>query len=431
MKDIEELIEIVARGEGEEVDFKRKASGIEETVCAMANTKGGVILVGIDDSGKIRGVEMDEEEKIVSFLQGLIPAPRVSIKKVKINNKFVIVIKVKKSRKFVSLGSIAYIRIGRSSKALDIEELAIISVEELKITFDSLPSSVLKDALNPSLMQEYLGLRKKTRGIPIRGKVEENVKKMGIVKEKHLTVSGLLFFSDKPQEYLPWAGIRLIELHPDGETKEILEFDGPVWKIIDSVYETIIDKLPRTEIRTGTKRESFLVFPEEAIREGIINAVAHRNYRIRADTRIFVSSESLVIKNPGGFPPGVDIEDPEHIPRNPLICQYLYDMGYIERYGFGIIRMRKAVEEHPTASIDFKTGTMKTEVIFKSKGYATLGEGERIILTLLKKKPLSSSQIASHLKISKVTVLKKLDRLQSMNLIKRIGEGRKTRYTVS
>ena len=106
-------------------------------------------------------------------------------------------------------------------------------------------------------------------------------------------------------------------------------------------------------------------------------------------------------------------------------------MGYIERYGFGIVRMRKAVEDHPTASMDFKIGPMKTEVVFESKQRTILGEDERIILTLLKRASLPSSQIAAHLNMSKVTVLKKLDTLRSMNLIKRIGKGKNTRYTVS
>ncbi len=428
---IEDIIRLAAQGEGENIEFKLKPVNIAETICAMANTSGGYIIIGVDNKGKLTGIAEKEQERIPADIQGLIPTPHISIINVKVNEKNVLVINVKKSKRFVTLGNSAYIRIGRSNKALDLEELAIISIEELKLTFDSLPSSVSKSTLNPSLVQEYLELREKVRGIPIRGNLEENIKKLKIIKGEYLTISGLLFFTDKPQEHLPWTGIRVIEMYADGETKEILEFDGPVWKVIDKVYDTLIVKIPRTEIRTGTKRESFLIFPEESIREGIINAVAHRNYRIRGDIRIFLSPESLRIKNPGSFPPGVDIEDPEHIPRNPIICQYLYDMGYIEKYGFGIIRMRKAVEDHPTASIDFNIGALKTEVIFESKKKATLNENERIILTLLRAEPLSSSQIASHLKMSKVTILKKLDRLQSMNLIKKIGIGRKTKYTVS
>ncbi|RLB79712.1 MAG: hypothetical protein DRH24_12035, partial [Deltaproteobacteria bacterium] len=62
---LEKLLGIIARGEGEEVEFKRNVAGVAETVCAMANTKGGYILVGIDDRGRVTGVEPEEEEKLV------------------------------------------------------------------------------------------------------------------------------------------------------------------------------------------------------------------------------------------------------------------------------------------------------------------------------------------------------------------------------
>ena len=123
--DLEKLLEIIARGEGERVEFKRNVAGVAETVCAMANTKGGYILVGIDDHGRVTGVEPKEEERLVSHLQGLTPLPEISVEKIPINAKVIWVVRVKKSSRFVSLGSVAYIRVGRSNRPLDVEELAI------------------------------------------------------------------------------------------------------------------------------------------------------------------------------------------------------------------------------------------------------------------------------------------------------------------
>ena len=426
---IEDLLALIVQGEGEKIEFKARSTNMAETVCAMANTAGGCIIIGVDNKGKIRGISEREKERIVSSLQSLMPAPEVTISDVEINGKRIVVIKVEKSKRFITLGPNAYIRIGRSNRPLDIEELAVVSVEELKVTFDTLPSSVPQKEINPKLLKNYFVSREKKRGIPLRGELKENLKRIKAIKGNHLTLAGLLFFTDEPQVHLPWTGIRLIELHPDGETKEIIEFKGPLWKMIEEVYEEVLRRLPRKEIRIGVKRESFVIFPEEAIREAIINAVAHRNYRIRADIRIFLDPQRLAIKNPGSFPPGVDPEDPEHIPRNPLICQYLYDMGYIEKYGFGIIRMRKAVKEHPLAQLEFKLSSMKTEVIFSTQT-STLSEDEHIILTLLKSGPLSSTEIAESLKISKVTALKKLKKLKKMNLIKKEGKGKNVKYSL-
>ena len=425
--DLEKLLEIIARGEGEEVEFKRNVAGVAETVCAMANTKGGYILVGIDDRGRVTGVEPKEEEKLVSHLQGLAPLPEISIEKIPINAKVILVVRVKKSSRFISLGSVAYIRVGRSNRPLDVEELAIKSVEELKVSFDALPSPAPKEVLNRKLFEEFLERREKVRGIPVRGELKDNLARLKVVKEGKLTIAGLLFFTDNPQEYLPYTGARIVKLTSRMETEELLEVTGPLPKVIERVYDEVVREISKVVWRSGARREALPLYPEEAVREAIINAFAHRNYRINADVRIIFKENTLVIRNPGSFPAGVDSENPEHVPRNPLICQFLYDMGYIERYGYGIIRMREAVAKHPFAEMEISTGAMKTEVIFKSAG-PKLDEVERNIVLLLKQAALSSGELAKRVGLSKTAVLNKLKKLEALGLVKCKGQGRGRRY---
>ena len=209
--------------------------------------------------------------------------------------------------------------------------------------------------------------------------------------------------------------------------EEILELTGPILKLIDTAYEGVLPRIKRVEYRRGIKREPLFAYPEEAVREAIINAFAHRNYRINADVRLIFKEDTLIIRNPGSFPAGVDPENPEHIPRNPLICQFLYDTGYIERYGYGLIRMREAIDKHPLAEMQIVTAAMKTEVIFKSKGLE-LDEIERKIILLLEKSKLSSRQLAEMLNLSKTTVLKRLKKLEAQGIIKSKGSGRNRRY---
>ena len=425
--DLEKLLEIIARGEGEEVEFKRSVAGVAETVCAMANTKGGYILVGIDDRGRVAGVEPEEEEKLVSHLQGLVPPPEVSIEKVPLNAKVILAVRVKKSSRLISLGSVAYIRVGRSNRPLDVEELAIRSVEELKVSLDALPSPAPKEVLNIRLFEEFLERRKRIRGIPVRGSLEENLAKLKVVREDKLTIAGLLFFTDNPQDYLPHAGARIVRLTPTMETEGLLELTGPLPDIIDRAYNEVVREISRVVWRSGARREALPLYPEEAVREAIVNAFAHRNYRINTDVRIIFRENTIIIRNPGSFPAGVDPENPEHVPRNPLICQFLYDMGYIERYGYGIIRMREAVARHPFAEMKISTGAMKTEVIFKSTT-PELDEIERSMVLILREEALSSGELARRVGLSKTAVLNKLKKLEALGLVKCKGQGRGRRY---
>lgn len=153
-----------------------------------------------------------------------------------------------------------------------------------------------------------------------------------------------------------------------------------------------------------------------------------RNYAIPSDVRVFLFPDKLIIRSPGSFPPGVSAEEPEHIPRNPLLCQYMYDTGFIERYGFGIIKMREETRHHPLVELDLKVTPAKVDVIFsKTKQYPTLDDVDRKIISLVKE-PMSSSEIALEVGMSKPAVVKRLNALVALRILRRMGRGAGTRY---
>jgi ATP-dependent DNA helicase RecG len=86
-------------------------------------------------------------------------------------------------------------------------------------------------------------------------------------------------------------------------------------------------------------------YPIAAIREAIINALIHRDYLISSDIRVFIFDDRIEISNPGPFPEGVTPERPLHIARNPILCQLMRDIGFIEKYGSGIYFMRDFCKE--------------------------------------------------------------------------------------
>jgi len=96
--------------------------------------------------------------------------------------------------------------------------------------------------------------------------------------------------------------------------------------------------------RTGFSfgRIDKMEYPMKAIREGVINALIHRNYYEPADTRVMIFDDRIEIVNSGSFPEGVTPEKPRHIPVNPALCQLMYDVGFIEKYAFreGLITNR-------------------------------------------------------------------------------------------
>jgi len=249
----------------------------------------------------------------------------------------------------------------------------------------------------------------------------------GAIKNDRLTNAGILFFTDAT-ENMPYAKIRKTGMGEDGPLWSE-EYEGPIWKVVEEAYSGLIRDIKKIDVVAGTRRIKIEEYPPRAIREALINAVAHRNYTISADVKILIYPDRFEIKNPGGLMPGVDIKDPEHIPRNPSVSNLLYDTGYIERYGFGIKMIENEVKNHPLCSVEFRAAPATFSVIFRKDVSSAIDDTDNKILKLLNM-PLKSSDLASRLEISKNTVLRRVRKLKNLGLVEKKGSGSHTYYTI-
>ncbi|MGB9846107.1 MAG: ATP-binding protein [Desulfotomaculales bacterium] len=97
--------------------------------------------------------------------------------------------------------------------------------------------------------------------------------------------------------------------------------------------------------------------PLEALREAVVNAVAHRNYHLPAQIRIFIFSDRIEIISPGKLPNTITLENIRlgvHAERNPLLVSFLSKMGYLTQIGTGIIRMIRLLKQHTGKEPEFE-----------------------------------------------------------------------------
>ncbi|MGQ4892101.1 MAG: RNA-binding domain-containing protein [Candidatus Njordarchaeia archaeon] len=440
--DINELLSLISQGEGLRIEFKRSpnTSGIAETVCSFLNTEGGYIVIGVDDKGRITGVDPKEAmEKISSALGAVQPHPRVDVEKIRLDDKYVFVVRVGKSDKIHTYRNRVYVRIGGSNRPLSLEEIIEKASEALILKFDELPSNAPLSAIDRELVEEYLDKRMRIRGIPRRGSYGENLKLLKIVVEKKGEIvpsnAGLLFFSRMPQNWIPQSKVHLVWF-ADEEARRYTDarfFEGPLWKIVNDIEEYFMRNLKRIGGELiGWKRTEILEYPIRALREAVTNAIIHRNYFDPSEVKIFVYPNKITIRNPGGFPPGVTVSDPVHKPRNPLLAQYMYDIGYIEKYGYGIKMMIEECEKHPLVKISFKIRPYLTEVIFtKEQKPELIDELDKKIIQLLKEEgEMSSGEIAKKTSKTKPTIIKRLKKLEALGLIEPKGTGPTRKYKI-
>ncbi|NJE00450.1 helix-turn-helix domain-containing protein [Thermococcus sp. JdF3] len=423
---LEEFLRIIAEGESERIEFKEKPTkDIHKEICALANADGGYIIIGIRKDGTPVGCDAREaREKISQALLSIIPPVNVETSIIKLEDKEFLIIKVPKSRNLCTVGGVAYIRIGNSIRPLSIQEIVMLSAELGALTWDEVPVKSLDEAKDEYIWWFFNAMEKaRGRKIP-REDWERYLRSIKAVKDKKLTNAGVLFFTDVDD--MPYARGRIIYIEGD-EPVAVKEFRGPVWKVIDDLFEELERSFKWFEVTLGAKRIRVPEYPPRAVREAIINAFAHRNYAVSSDVRIFIYPDKLLIKNPGGLMPGVDLDDPEHVPRNPVLSQLLYDSGYIEKYGYGIKMIKSECEKHGLVDVEFKSEANAFEVVFKKRTETLLDEKDKIILELLSR-PRSSTELGDALGLSKPAVLERLDRLRKLGLVKRTGSGRNTRY---
>jgi ATP-dependent DNA helicase RecG len=164
------------------------------------------------------------------------------------------------------------------------------------------------------------------------------------------TVAGVLLFGKDPQEFIPQSGltyVRFAGIDPSGGAgapgySRRVDCTGALAQVIETAWAALLQELRGESVMKGLQREERYLYPLNAVREALVNAVCHRDYRIagrRVEIRQF--DDRLEIFSPGGLPGYITLENiiDEHFSRNPRVVNGLYEWGYIEELGLGIDRI--------------------------------------------------------------------------------------------
>lgn len=373
-----ELLNLIATGESETVEFKREMDRPERVArefVALANRQGGTVLFGVDDDRTVYGVTLRPgyEEWIADVgAQTVDPPLPLTCEAENMQGKMILVVHVPRGPHkphCVREGEhrrTVYVRHGTTSRPATREETGSLYQEGGTLDFDlsPVPTATTSD-LNTDLIEEYarnkLGIG--LDALPI-GLTQQLINWRVMIEqegERKVTLTGMLFFGAQPGDFLPQARLWLKrfkgltaadadEWHPG---KEI---DKPVPQAIEEAVEYIKSYTVVEEVR-GLQRVQKAEYIDEVVREALVNAVAHRNY-VRRGSRIhaFIFDDHIEIRNPGPLPNGVTVENMRYgiqSTRNPTIVRYLRAYGYWEGDGLGIPRMIRLCRDRGIREPDF------------------------------------------------------------------------------
>ena len=449
-----DLKQRIAQGENTTTEFKENFDQeAVETAVAFANTNGGTILIGVSDQPEVRGITIGKETlREISNRISQATEPRVvlEIESVDMEGKSVLLIRIAECRiKPISVKGVCYRRVGNSNRVMSPQEIAQMHLNTVGQSWDQLlVTSAGIDDIADKKVEWYLTRRETTRNVakPQDMSLTALLRNIdGLSDEEIPTHAGILFFGKYPQRFFQNAQLRVVRFKGTSVTHPVidrLDCSGALWEMVNAAEEFIRKNIRLLSLRTSKsfQRDDKFEYPLNALREAIINALIHRNYQKHSDVRVFIFDNRVEIINPGTFPEGVSPDAPVHEPVNPILSQFMYDVGFIERYGSGIRMMKRLSEEWGNKEPSYELHPLETKIIFDSPiQESTFIEIDDISeqLNERQKKALfhvqKSGQIATkeYVEINHVSRRVAYEELRDMTdkgLLSMIGKGRGTKY---
>ena len=398
-----DLMEMIKNSESSGTEFKRDTldnRALAKEIVAFANHSGGCILLGVDDDGSVAGItRANLEEWVMSACRDKIRPEIIPYYEVIHDvepGKHVAVVRVERGWAVHNVWHANhrtyYIRVGSQSREASPEELERLFQQRgaFRLETRSVSGATLND-LDIRRLKDYFH-RIRSQETP----QDENVEgwRALLVNTEILsdeggttapTVAGLLLFGKNPNRFLPQAGIDAVAYpgrEKDYTAKERQPIRGPMVPLSGSqglvengLVEQAVEFIKRntgveTHLKDGVRREDRWTYPEEALREAIVNALVHRDYLLSgSDIEVSIYDDRLEVGSPGRLPNGIT---PERMltgcraARNQLLKDVMRDYGYLEHMGMGIPRkIVKSMQAH--------NGTMPELIV----------EDERFVVRLL------------------------------------------------
>ena len=364
LKDIKRLID---SGESSRVEFKEDSvhnDRLAMEITAFANFKGGIILLGVSDDGRIKGLtRLDNEERVMNICSSLVN-PRIipEYEHFIIDGEKIALITVdigkEKPYSVIKQGSRHYyIRVGSTVRESTPRELMRMFQDSAMLHFEVLPTTAEFINLDRNLIFEYFT---NYRNINLEAFEEEEFKRAivnsSIMDEQgRLTIGGCLLFAKTPARFYTGAGISFAAIDGNDRTDPLLEvksFDGPIFDCIEKIF-AVLKMYNRSKINgiaENGQRIEIYEYPFKVLREIIINAFIHRDYSIEgSQIRCFWHRDFFEIRSPGLIPNFLTVEKMKmgvNYYRNPVLMSYFYDRGLIERLGRGIRMIFSEMHRH-------------------------------------------------------------------------------------
>jgi ATP-dependent DNA helicase RecG len=352
----QELYYLIAQGKGPDLHWFEDGvslSDLAATLVSMANTSGGTVLLGIcPRSGQIQGISSVSNTHDRIFQAALLADPLLVLPLPviqNINDSQVLWITIPAGLPYVYSMEGRYLwREGSRNTPIPARWLRQLLLERGAVQFETqIPPGVTLDDLDLDQVGAYIERVQLPgyEGVGLEAdQVSEVLLQRGCLKrengELRPTYAALLLFGHHPQRWLPAATILSARFSGITFGDQYIKQDMP---------GSLPDQLRSVVRLKGLRHQETLEYPFEAVRELLVNAVAHRDYNLQGDCiHLNIFADRLEVTSPGKLPGPVTLKNllEARFSRNAVIVQVLADLGYVERLGYGLERVVNLMGEN-------------------------------------------------------------------------------------
>lgn len=348
---------LLAMRESRILDFKRVSGKMVgkalETICAFANTEGGVLALGVADekqergTARLYGVEENPEalDELTRKVRTEFNPPIDTVRFVRLpcmlrdkSAGSLVMVQVGKSDRVHSIvNDGTWTRLDAGNREMTAAEITDLSYRRGVRSAESELVAIPLELLETDTWRSFVA----ARGLKI-GTFAEQLQRIGLASkvgsEIQPTRAAVLLFAEEPGSLLAALGsradIRLMvydgKQAVPGATPNLRKapkaIRGPVIEQIDAAVRMVLDELAQGLVLSGSGFKTKHLYPERVVKEAIVNAVIHRDYRLNRDIFIRLFDDRIEVESPGVFPGNItpsNVDKAGSKARNPLIAQNL------------------------------------------------------------------------------------------------------------
>lgn len=446
--------------ETEVLDFKRGAprSELRELFVAFAMASGGLAVLGVTDAREIVGCPLSQTTHDNVTRAAADCDIEVDLREMTVGDARVTLVSIPEvaGRIITTPDGRLLRRVGSENLPLRNEQLVRFvrsrdtqSAEEAEasLSLDEIDLTALNRALDCAGRPRVRRGQGALRALVDLGVADNN----GPGSHPTIRVAAALLFADEPAKTVSGAAVQAVRragLGPiAGVTLARAELRGPLVTVADDALAFIAQHTKSYEVVVGTRREAMPEYPVRALREAVLNALAHRDYAMAGTTTdVTIWDDRVEIRSPGPLPGPITLDNirSDHFSRNRRIMRVLKTMGLVEEYGEGIDRMfeemAKRLMEPPvidptptsvtvTLFNRFRVG-LEDQVWLATLGHLDLTVAERLALLIARDEGLVTSRRLRS-SIEDVNASTVLAAAVAKGLLRRRGERGGSHYVLS